>query len=75
MKFGRFNFEEKIFYGAVENNKVYELEENFLLGQKKTGKEFDWDLIKILPNIECNQYFYNPKLVSPGNLIIWEWLC
>ena len=54
MKFGRFNFEEKIFYGAVENNKVYELEDNFLLSQKKTGKEFDLDLIKILPPVVPN---------------------
>ena len=55
MKFGRFNFEEKFFYGAVENNKVYELEDNFLLGQKKTGKEFDLDLIKILPPVVPNK--------------------
>ena len=55
MKFGRFNFEEKIFYGAVENSKVYELEDNFLLGQKKTGKEFDLDLIKILPPVVPNK--------------------
>ena len=55
MKFGRFNFGEKIFYGVVENNKVYELEDNFLLGQKKTGKEFDLDLIKILPPVVPNK--------------------
>ena len=55
MKFGRFNFEDKIFYGVVENNIVYELEDNFLLGQKKTGKEFDLDLIKILPPVVPNK--------------------
>ena len=55
MKFGRFNFEEKIFFGVVENNIVYELEDNFLLGQKKTGKEFDLNLIKILPPVVPNK--------------------
>ena len=55
MKFGRFNFGEKIFYGVVENNKVYELGDNFLLSQKKTGKEFDLDLIKILPPVVPNK--------------------
>jgi len=55
LKFGRFNFEEKIFFGVVENNIVYELEDNFLLGQKKTGKEFDLNLIKILPPVVPNK--------------------
>ena len=55
MKFGKFNFEEKIFFGVVENNIVYELEDNFLLGQKKTGKEFDLNLIKILPPVVPNK--------------------
>ena len=55
MKFGRFNFEEKIFYGVVENNIVYELQDNFLLGQKKTGREFDLNLIKILPPVVPNK--------------------
>jgi len=55
LKFGKFNFEEKIFFGVVENNIVYELEDNFLLGQKKTGKEFDLNLIKILPPVVPNK--------------------
>ena len=55
MKFGRFNFEEKFFYGVVENNIVYELQDNFLLGQKKTGREFDLNLIKILPPVVPNK--------------------
>ena len=34
------NFEDRNFYGVVENNEVHELQDNFLLSQIKTGKKF-----------------------------------
>ena len=56
MKFGRFNFEDRNFYGVVENNEVHELQDNFLLSQIKTGKKFNLDKkIKILPPVVPNK--------------------
>ena len=56
MKFGRFNFEDRNFYGVVENNEVHELQDNFLLSQIKTGKKFNFDKkIKILPPVVPNK--------------------
>ena len=55
MEFGRFNLEKKNFFGLVKNNKVYELDNNFLFQNKKTGNEFNLDEVKILPPVIPNK--------------------
>lgn len=55
MEFGRFNLEKKNFFGLVKNNKVYELDNNFLFQYKKTGNEFNLNEVKILPPVIPNK--------------------
>lgn len=55
MRFGRFEINGKIFYGIVEDDHVYELDNSFLFSNKKTGTKFNLEKVKILPPVIPNK--------------------
>ena len=57
MKFVRFQNRNKVAYGYLENDKVVELESNFLTDDSltKTGKEFNIEEVDLISPVEPNQ--------------------
>ena len=59
MQYLRFLIKKKIKYGLIKNNKVIELNKNFLLGDHKVIKKtYDFKQIKILPPVNASKVVF-----------------